>query len=197
MFENGKTYLNLGQYGLKHPGSWILTIWVVILALIIGQNISGLIIISSAMINGDVPAEILRVSAQNGNQDILAMSLTALSAISAIPFLITYIYSNKFATWGILGLLSIAGAIAGLVILSGAASTEATIAAKEILMRAIAASPVNYAILLLSFWPPFLALLFATRIVHKRTARSVITAATGRVCVYFPPVGYGTSGLPA
>jgi len=177
MFENGKTYLNLGQYGLKHPGSWILVIWLVVLAFIVGQTISGGIILTQAIFEGNVPVEALGNDTQSGNQGAMALIVAGLASFSAIPFLITYNQKHKFAPWGLLGLASIAIAIAGFIIASSSSSSSSTEAANDALFGAIGASPVNYAILLLSFWVPFFALLVATRIVHKRTARSVITAA--------------------
>ena len=171
MFEFGKRYFNIGDYGESGFSSWLATSWFMILGFLVGQIVVtiGLAVFASEIlatqqINNDGP-----------NIATLLLSSAGLlfGIILSIPALINIRKNYSFQPWGFVLLIAVIIGFCSLVILSVAGTTPES---SEFTSKIMGHSAFTFGTLLLSFVFPLVFLLLGSRLFHERTATSIVTA---------------------
>ncbi|NNE58372.1 MAG: CPBP family intramembrane metalloprotease [Hellea sp.] len=177
MFENGHLYFNQSTKGESRWWSWGMGSWLMVIGFFIGQIVLAILLMLSLL--GDAELfnrflESLSSVETEGFTESLIAAIFAFCAIASIPAFLLFRGSQKPNLWGYISLvLVLIGAIAAGYLLSAPQPPEMT-AMIQIIMGS---SAVNYAIILSAFIFPLIALLIATRLAHRRYARTLITAA--------------------
>lgn len=178
MFQNGKNYLNIGRLGNSHPATWMLGFWLTALAFIIGNNLAFGPIVMDPDVTGAMHEHL---KSQTDTADIgkqfLPILLMAFSGLSAIPCLIEYKNKERFSPWGALSVIFILLTIVGFYLMGQQSNAEQLEVTYSAALNEVGKHSYYYALMLLGFLPPLIAILVINRRIHNRTARSLITAS--------------------
>lgn len=171
MFEFGKRYFNIGDYGESRFSNWLATSWFMILGFLVGQIV---VTIGLAIFAG----EILSSQQISGNGPDLGTLLLStggllLGIAISIPALINIRNNSAFQPWGLILLISVVLGLGSLIVLSVAGTTPES---AEFTSKIMGHNAFTFGTLLLSFVFPLIFLLLGSRLFHARTAASVVTA---------------------
>lgn len=171
MFEFGKRYFNIGDFGESGFNSWLATSWLMVLGFLVGQIVVTLGLFFFA-------AEIMMSQPVSGSgPDIATIVLSGLGLVAgigiSIPAMINIRIDSSSRPWGLTLLTAVIIGMGSLIALSIAGTTAES---SELTAQILGHSAFTFGILLLSFVFPLAFLLWGSRIFHKRTAASVITA---------------------
>ena len=172
MSNMGQKYLDIGEYGESHWGSWLSGTWVMVLGFLIGQAFA-MVLLVGAMVSDPKLAEKMPNAQVDPSTMTFWTILLSIGVVLSIPSMLLLRQNKKNMPWGWLTLISVILGFAGLIGLSVVGNSPEASETGSVLLGH---SPFTYGAFLTSFIFPMVFLLFASRLFHSRTATSVITA---------------------
>lgn len=171
MFENGRKYFDMGDYGESGFSSWLATSWFMVLGFLVGQIVVtiGLAIFASEILSSQ------QINSEGPDIATLLLSTGGLllGIVLSIPALINIRNNSAFKPWGLVLLIAVILGFGSLITLSVAGTTAES---SEFTSKIMGHSAFTFGTLLLSFVFPLIFLLLGSQLFHNRTAASVVTA---------------------